>query len=183
MAIKAFGSELLTSNDVNTYLNYGGLVYINTFTLSGSPYQCTGVFSSTYDQYVIVASIYGSANSYCTLQYLVGASPDTSASYSKRGWYQSGTTLGAYSGTGETSHFFCQYGSTVGNSGYTVATCFNPNKTTRTGINIRNVDMLSADTYDISGQQTTTSQFTGFQLTATSGTLAGTVTVYGVRKA
>ena len=188
MAIKTWASgEVLTASDLNTYAGNPGLVYIASFDISAqgtaaAPFQCTNIFSSTYDNYRIIASLYGSAFSFCTLQYLVGTTPDNGAAYVRRGWYQAGTTLGAYSGSGETSHFFCQYGNSA-SYGYTIADVFNPYKAMRTGINVRNVDTYASDVYDISGSQTnTTSQFTGFQLAATSGNMTGTVTVYGYRK-
>jgi hypothetical protein len=178
--------QVLTSAYLNNNIN-SGYTYISTSTLTaqgapGSPFQVTGVFSSTYDEYLIIASLYGSANSFCNLQYLIGTTAQTGADYAKKGWYQTGTTLAAYAGTGENQHFFAQYGSTSATNGYTIATCFSPNRAVRTGINIRNVDMLTSETYDLSGQNTLSSQFTGFQLTANSGNMTGTIKIYGVRK-
>jgi hypothetical protein len=157
------------------------LVKTQTFATATSPVNITDCFTADYDNYRIVANIFGSAASFCTLQYLVGTTPETGASYSRRGWYQVGSTLAAYNGSGETSHFFAQYGTTSSSFGATACDVFNPQKATRTAINIRNLDLSSADTYDISGQNTSTSLFTGFRLNATSGNLSGTVRVYGYR--
>ena len=115
------------------------------------------------------------------MRFLAGTTPDASASYARRGFYQAGSTLGAYAGTGESSVFFCQYGNSI-SRGMTVCDVFIPNKAERTGINIRNVDTYSFDVYDISGTNTNTTQFTGIELTAVSGNMTGTVSVYGYRK-
>jgi hypothetical protein len=163
-------------------MNLVGLWEIKTVTFTAqSPVNVTDVFSDDFDHYRILASIHGSAASFCRLQYLVGTTPETGLAYGQRGWSQSGTTLAAYSATGTDNHFFNQYGNTAATFGATVCDVFNPQKATRTAINVRNVDMFSADTYDISGQCTSTSQFTGFRLTAVSGTLTGTIRVYGYR--
>lgn len=57
MAIKQFTNEQLTSSDVNTYLNYGGLVWIATATAtSGGTLDITSCLSGNYDAYRIVIS-------------------------------------------------------------------------------------------------------------------------------
>jgi len=57
MAVKTFGSEVLTSSDVNTYLTNSGLVYVSSGTISASnSFDITG-FSSTYKYYRLVMSM------------------------------------------------------------------------------------------------------------------------------
>ena len=57
MAVKTFGSEILTSSDVNTYLTNAGLVYVGAGTISASnSFDVTG-FSSTYRYYRLVMSM------------------------------------------------------------------------------------------------------------------------------
>jgi hypothetical protein len=55
MSIKTFGSEALTSGDINTYLTNAGLVYIAGGTQSGTTaLNVDNVFTSTYRNYRLV---------------------------------------------------------------------------------------------------------------------------------
>jgi hypothetical protein len=54
MATKQFGSEILTSGDVNTYLANSGLVYVTTTALSGTTTDVANCFNSSYDAYRVV---------------------------------------------------------------------------------------------------------------------------------
>lgn len=58
MAVKTFGTEVLTSADTNTYLANSGLVYVTSQTVGTGVASVTvsSAFSSTYDNYKIVMS-------------------------------------------------------------------------------------------------------------------------------
>ena len=58
MAVKTFTSETLSSSDVNTYLNNGGLVFIKQQTIGNgvSSIPVTSAFSTNYDNYRIIIS-------------------------------------------------------------------------------------------------------------------------------
>ena len=55
MAVKTFGSEVLTVSDTNTYLANSGLVYVtNATATSGTSLSVNNCFTSTYSAYRIV---------------------------------------------------------------------------------------------------------------------------------
>jgi hypothetical protein len=58
MAVKTFGTEVLTSADTNTYLANAGLVYVTSATIGSGVTSITvnNAFSATYDNYRIVVS-------------------------------------------------------------------------------------------------------------------------------
>lgn len=58
MAVKTFGSEILTSGDVNTYLANSGLVYVTSQTIGSgvSSVTVSNAFNSTYDNYRVIVS-------------------------------------------------------------------------------------------------------------------------------
>lgn len=182
MSVKTFtAGSVLTASDTNTYLANAGLVYITTGTLSGGTFNVDSCFTSTYKNYVLVANITGSAASFCSLRMRAAGSTDSGANYNRRGFYNVGAGPVNYSGTGETSMFFAQYGTT--NAGFTVCELANPQAAARTVAFINNMDSAVYDQYQIVDTVATTTQYDGFSLIANSGTLAGTVVVYGRRTA
>ena len=58
MAVKTFGSEILTSSDTNTFLANSGLVYVTSATIGSAVSSVTlsSCFNSTYDAYKIVVA-------------------------------------------------------------------------------------------------------------------------------
>lgn len=180
MAIKTFTTgEVLTASDTNTFLANAGLVYVTTATLSGGTFNVDSCFTSTYKNYVLVANITGSAASFCALRMRSGGVTDAGANYNRRGFYNVGAGPVNYSGINETSMFFCQYGTT--HAGFTVCELSNPQSASRTVAFIQNMDSAVYDQYQIVDTVATTTQYDGFSLIANSGTLAGTVVVYGRR--
>ena len=55
MSVKTFGSEVLTSGDVNTYLANSGLVYVTSVNVGSgvSSVTVSSAFNSSYDNYVV----------------------------------------------------------------------------------------------------------------------------------
>lgn len=84
MAVKTFGSEILTSGDVNTYLANSGLVFVKQVTVGSGVTQLdiTSCFNSSFDNYVIsIQNVSCAASLSFSLQLLSGSTPTST------GWY------------------------------------------------------------------------------------------------
>jgi len=184
MAIKTFTTgEVLTASDTNTYLNNGGLVYINatTYAASAAP-QVLSCFSSTYANYKIIISHYGSASTTFAFQMISGTNTvDAGANYYGYGLaYNAGVTdIGGAATTSQrcgghsaTSTILCE----------TVIDMANPNVAARTQANIHAFDANGPAVLLLGTQVATTTQYTGIQIIPASGTMTGTIRVYGYRQ-
>ena len=185
MAIKTFtAGEVLTASDTNTYLANSGLVYVAgaTLTVTTTPSNITGVFSSTYTNYRVLLNFTArSTTNRIDMKYINGTTPTSS------GYYQAGigSDWGAnspvyYQRSNNDAQFFGQ----SGNSPLSIAIdIFNPNVS---GYTPHTGTALSVDTaynYTIGGNQNALNVFTGFQLYTTTGTATLKYAVYGYREA
>jgi hypothetical protein len=149
-----------------------------TLSLSTTPSNVTGVFSSTYKQYRLLLNVtIRSGTNRVDMKYLVGTTP-TSTNY-----YQSG--IGAdfsadatlyYQRSNNDAQFFG-----IGSSSMTALSfdIYNPNKadfTMHTGT-ILNANFSFP--YIVGGANRTTNQFTGFQLFTSTGTATVEYQVFG----
>ena len=176
MAVKTFGTEVLTSADTNTYLNNGGLVYITEEALnSGSAVNIANCFSSTYDNYRITTqftrSVAGSG--YCFL-YL----GTTGANHVMSGQYMAWNNGTRNGDSGSAS--YCYFTGQGQNAG--VSDVFSPNLAqysyiTNSG---NSPDYASATSVRVAD----TTQYTGLGFSIAVGAFtSGKITVYGYRKA
>lgn len=188
MAIKTFSSgEVLTSADTNTYLANSGLVYISTTTFSGgSTVQFASCFTSTYTNYRAIVSITSGAGNACYLRFLVGSTVQTGNILSQVAGLTFATDAFGASHRGDqyglaptvfptypTAYGIDFYGPQV--SGYT---SYN---TTHYNVGISSTDTSLAW---VGGRNIATTQIDGFELTTAGATnIAGTMTLYGYRKA
>jgi hypothetical protein len=183
MAIKTFTTgEVLTASDTNTYLANSGLVYVTSVNVSGTPTTLTvpSAFSSTYDHYRITIS---------NLTVTISSDLRMTLGSTVTGYYYGNPLTvmigGAYEKNNGSNAAYLSLGAV--NSGWGNDFSFDvmaPNKATLTkftGFGYQN----SAQYGGLgSGLLDGTTQYTAFTLTQPSGTMtAGTVTVYGYRKA
>lgn len=130
MAVKTFASgEVLTASDTNTYLNNGGLVYINEFSAtSGTTIDLTNVFSATYDAYrVVISDFRTAAGASIIAQFLAsGSVVNTNYAWSFMRADMAGTYLGAGSGTGATTSSWATQITTSTNAVGAMFDVFNP---------------------------------------------------------
>jgi len=191
MAVKTFGSEVLTSADTNTYLANSGLVYTGQATAAAGSTILTldNCFNSTYTNYVIVYNISSySASSILYMRLRSGGSDDSVASYA---W---GRTYSRWDG-GSTSALGNMADTVfpVGTTGGGVTTIentlniYNPNLAERTFLQLQYTEIgtTTANSFNqlLAGQKQTLTQYTGLSLIRSgAATFAGTVTVYGYRK-
>lgn len=190
MAIKTFSSgEVLTASDTNTYLANAGLVYVTSATLSGSLVQISNVFSSTYDSYRVVLS---------------GASCDSGARFV--GLYFGPSTVSGYNTTfysGRVDLTGTTFsGATDANTAYWntsivvnatptaggVIDLHNPYTAVQASFSAQGTDARydgsAAFWRSAGGSHNQTGSYTQLNLTCVGASFdAGTVTVYGYRKA
>jgi len=186
MAVKTFTTgEVLTAADTNTYLNNGGLVYITETSYTASAaVNIDGCFTSTMDHYLIVASSLGSVSTNQRIKFRASNSTDSTNNYYTQGLYPNNSTTGyVYDFPVTTGHFVGNITSTAGEVGTFTAQVWNPQKSVRTSIFIQWEATSSGLGGFNNGVHATTTSFDGFSLFAASGTITGTVRVYGYRQA
>lgn len=186
MAIKTFTTgEVLTAADTNTYLANSGLVYITSGSFSGTT-NIDGIFTSTYDNYRIVATGLGGTVgglSNFNFRNTSNATDSSNVYYTAARRFDSGT-----------NYDFSQGALTYATTAINVATgaisgfvmdIFSPRLSTFTFINLAGMGAISAiSTVQSNSYFGATTAFAGIQFTQSSGSLnAGTYTVFGYRKA
>lgn len=186
MSVKTFGSEILTSSDVNTYLANSGLVYVTSSTFAGATtVSFNNCFSSTYTNYRVILTLTGStAGGFSHFRLRSGGSDLTGNNY-----YRYGYTV-AYTGG------FAQYNAGGGNSflpvgqwgGGLISTAVmdvcEPMTANRTNWFMNLNDTGAGASYNLNGLIDLTTACDGFSIFQNGGgTITGTVTVYGYRKA
>jgi hypothetical protein len=158
----------------------GGLVLLNTTSFSAvSSQPINNVFTATYDNYFIQLNVLGSGTAGITTR-LRAAGTDTTTGYSGNtifGIYTSATINGANQNNGgsiettvvQTTH------QSAGELSF-----LNPQTAARTTYFARD---MGVDYYRITnGQVYNTTQYDGFNIICASGTMTGSVKVYGYAK-
>lgn len=185
MAIKTWASgEVLTASDLNTYAGNPGLVYITQSTFNAvSSVSVNNCFSSTYVSYRLTLQIYGSGSTNTSIRMRVGGVDNTATEYYDRGYYNLTGTLTALTNSAVTSAFITNHPTGSGFPARVSIDIHGPNEAARTGIHTNWVD-----TFTVLGGQTISTHavataYDGFTLLPASGTITGTVRVYGYRQA
>ena len=180
-AIEALGDAI----DATVFALPGaGLVKINTTTLSAVASQSfNDVFSATYNNYLIQMSLDGSTtNQDVNFRLRVASVDNSSANYSRSNLNQTSTSVAGQSLTGQTSWLsVCEVVSTQRQ--YADLTVFNPFATQYTAGIQNGLAVPNGATYQLRKTYgtTVTTSYTGFTLIPASGTITGTVTVYGYK--
>jgi hypothetical protein len=152
-----------------------------TLSLTTTPTNVTGVFGASYKNYRVLLNVTTrSVNpSRFDMKYLVGTTP-TSANY-----YQSGigSDYGAnsviyYQRSNNDAQFFFE---ASGFSAVYSFDVFNPNRAVQTAHHGSVTVGQQPYSYAVGGFNGATSQFTGFQLVTSTGTINMEYTVYGYR--
>lgn len=159
--------------------NYAGLVLVKTQTIGSAvaSVTVTGAFSTTYDAYKIVITG-GVASTTATIALQLGSTTTN---------YQGVLNYANYAGStatpaGSSGSNFQFAGSADTNANPFSAELINPFLSTQTYIESIYIATLNAGKFI--GRQNSTTSFTAFTLTPSSGTLTGgTIAVYGYRKA
>lgn len=168
-----------------TAVGNSGLVYISTTTFSGNATtQFTSAFSSTYTNYRAVFSYTASTGTSVYLRWLVGATVQTGNTLSQIVYsqYSLGTVLASTRGDqyGLFPSAYPTYPSTFSVEFYS------PQAATYSSYAIGGATLgtSSSDSYfnSYGGRNIATTQMDGFEITtASTPTIAGTMTLYGYR--
>jgi hypothetical protein len=149
-----------------------------TFT-SVSSVSLDGVFSSTYDNYKIVAFVKGSADAAGKFRFRTSGSDNTTSNYWWGGYYQgygSTTTINPETGGGAVNAATISGVSSL--AGGFAADVFSPYLTDYTLVSAPSADSYNRQ-YSIQFRATTS--FDGFTFYPGSGTITGTIRVYGYK--
>lgn len=178
--------EKITASILNTYAMNAGLVYITQTAYSASSaVNIDGCFTSTYDNYLIVNSCYGSANSNVRLKYRIGGVTNSDNVYYTGGIFFNppGSSGYVYDWPVTTGHFLGNYGNSASEPGTQTITLWNPQKAVKNNLYSQWESAQSGLGGFNNAVIASTAQFDGFALIAGSGTITGTVRVYGYRQA
>jgi hypothetical protein len=180
-AIEALGDAI----DATVFgLPSAGLTLINTTTFSAVASQSfNDVFSATYNNYYIQMAATGSTTAVDIIFRLrVAGSDNSSANYSRSSLFQSSTTVSGQSLTGQTS-WIGVLSAVSTQRQYGDLTVFNPFATEYTGAIGNQIDVPNGSTTQSRRTYgtTVTTSYTGFTLIPNSGTMTGTVSVYGYK--
>ena len=152
-----------------------GLVLLakDTFT-SVSNVQFDNVFSATYKQYKIIVNVTG-AN--VNAEYVTSGTPYTTANYNRRTIEASGGTVSASNATSANL-----ISGLAGNNGVTIMEIKNPFQSTYTfAITATLENPASTITINTRGHGIpVTNSFDGINFKASSGTITGSITIYGL---
>lgn len=160
----------------------GALVHLNTTSYtSSSGFNVDDVFSATYANYLIYINNVGSANGDLRMQFRVSGSTNTNANYNTQTLNADNTTV---SGTRETAQTSTIVGKT--NTVYTISkidlqqpfASLPTGHTTQCQNNIQGAPEMR---HHFGNFESSTS-FTGFRLTPSTGTISGTLYLFGVKQ-
>lgn len=180
--------EILTASDVNAYLTNGGLVYINTLSLSAAASgSIDSVFTSTYTSYrLVITSSAASANDSIFVQFRVGGTPYTTGDQ-RYGLLGINMATGAADNASSATGVGMYAGNVPTTAGrhLCIMDVANPQLATNTVCNITTT-YLDAGGYVMrtgGGIVPTTSQYDGFQInTTTATTVTLSCRIYGYRQ-
>jgi hypothetical protein len=163
----------------------GDLVRITTQTFSTSTaVNIDNIFSSTYDNYLILLNINSSAAGTNALQlrFRTSGTSNTTGNYSNTWTYnQHGTTTTGYLGSTAGSTLMYPHDITAGQTS-SVFDVFNPFTAFKTMLTWK---ANQSNYYGVSGagQFDTTTSFDGISFFPSAGNITGTVSIYGYKKA
>jgi hypothetical protein len=174
--------QILTSAYVNNNIN-SGLVYLgeSTFTAS-SAVNLNSVFSATYQNYKIELFITNSSQVVLNYRYRVGGVDNSTANYGNQYLVADSTTVVAARSTGQTLGDIGQM--TLSSLSYMDITLFNPFSAANKGMLVTG-GCFVGEAYmrnQVNNFKASTS-FDGISFIPASGTMTGTVRVYGFRQA
>jgi hypothetical protein len=187
MADQTFTSgQILTAAQQTTLQTNIGLTWIATTTYTGSTSasvtaQVLGCFTSSFQNYRIVITHTGSASTTFSFQMISATSTvDNGAVYSGYGLSFAGSAADQ-GAAGATSQKCGGHSSDSNIPNETVIDLANPNIAKRTQATIHAFDASGPSVLLLGTQVTTTTQYTGIQLIPASGSITGTIRVYGCR--
>jgi len=196
MAIKTFTTgEVLTASDTNTYLANSGLVAIAPTSVAGtgvtvsnatvtfsasSAVNVNGVYSATYRNYKVLINISSSSQVILSYRLRVSGSDNSTGNYSQQRLVADSTTVAGERTTGQTNGVIGQL--VLSDFSFFDCNFFQPFDTTKTGLMVTGTSFVGGSYItNLAGQFGATTSFDGFSIFHVSGTITGTLSVYGFR--
>ena len=183
-AIATLGQDIDTAMNTALGTKKAGMVLLNTTSFSAVASQSINdVFSTTYDNYRIIADFAGSTGTNNNLRLRVSGADNTTSNYMRQYIYASSTTLAAARSNSGSTWLLGDHGTS---RTVNIVDLIAPNLAQVTG-GIH----FSAMYYNSSTENAwlqnglgfnAATQFTGFTIYPSSGTITGTVSVYGYNK-
>jgi hypothetical protein len=157
-----------------------GLTLINTTSFSAVASQSINdVFSATYDNYKIIIEGPASTGTTLNMRYRVGGADDSTSNYNFQRLGASSTIVNGAKSSTQTSQ---SIGLPGGSRNSTNVEIYSPFLTATTNFQSSNYSDGHQNLQLFYGIFTATTSFTGFTLIPASGTITGTVSVYGYNK-
>ena len=160
-----------------------GLTLINTTSFSGVASQSVNdVFSATYDNYRIVITYTSAPGAATRLRWRVSGSDNTTTNYNYTGFRSNmaDSTTGSWTQTADGNDFHFIGETTTSDISSSVLDVFRPFATAKTNYVFSAIRI--GQFYGGAGYFNATTSFTGFTIYSASGTLTGSVSVFGYNK-
>jgi hypothetical protein len=158
----------------------GALTFVGgtTFTTSAAV-NVDNVFSATYANYLVVTDFVGSTTLGMALRFRVSGADNTTANYNSQSLYAASTTAGGSRSTAATSMSFTDASVDPNFAQITILNPFATAKTLVGGYGIFNGN-TGIEVQNKMGTFVATTSFTGFSIFPSSGTITGSIRVYGL---
>lgn len=178
-AIRSLGSAIDTSLNTALGTKKAGYVLLSTTTFSASSGQgFNNVFNSTYDNYQIYLNISSASGSpSIRFRLRVGGVTATGSNYAYAHTKNAYTTSNTADGGNSTSWAWAYYGVAPTNARFEILSPFLAQRTGCVG-----QVQTSADIWHMGATHTLATSYDGFEFYPDSGTITGTISIYGVQK-
>jgi len=159
----------------------GALTYIGgvAFTTSAAV-NVNDVFSATYANYLVIADYVGSGNLGMSCRLRVSAADNTTANYGNQQLNVSGTTVAGIRNSAQTAFNFTDANTDPSFANVYFSNPFATAKTLMQGVGLFAGGGANAENALEFGGFAATTSFTGFSIFPSSGTITGTIRVYGL---
>ena len=184
-AIETLGDSIDASMFTALGTKKAGMVLLNTTSFSAvSSQSINDVFSSTYDNYRIICDFTGSTGTNNNMRLRVSGADDTTSNYMRQYIYSSSTTIAAARSNSQSTWLLGDHDGS--NRTVNIVDLISPNLARVTGgvhFSAMYYNSSSANAWLQNGLGfNAATQFTGFTIYPSSGTITGTVSVYGYNK-
>jgi hypothetical protein len=160
-----------------------GLVHIRTFSFTGSSSESVNnVFSSTYDNYLILGEGTNSANDYINFRMRVGGVDNSTASSYITQLLETDNATVTGSRVTQTSGRISRWSSGTGRTGFT-AWMYDPFVAVETSVRSNEKRQAVPILGDFATHHTQAVSYDGITFFPTSGTMTGSISIYGLAKA